>query len=90
MIGPEKRENVSMGSSALILLSSMTSTLNLFRESNQGALFASHSYTKSSSTRGSFSLKIESFKANKSSMSSSCCSIVNCYTSRWCGQSLTW
>lgn len=47
MIGLEKRENVSMGSSALILLSSMTSTLNLFRESNQGALFASHSIQNS-------------------------------------------
>jgi len=39
----EKKRGISVGSSTLILLSFTTSTLNLFRESNQGVLFASHS-----------------------------------------------
>ena len=34
--------SVSIGSSTLVLLSFTTNTLNLFRESNQGVLFASY------------------------------------------------
>ena len=37
----EREGSASMGSSVLVLLSSMTSTLNLFKRSDQGTLFAS-------------------------------------------------
>ena len=38
----EKKRGVSVGSSTLVLLSFTTNTLNLFRESDQGVLFASY------------------------------------------------
>ena len=77
VLGLEGERGMSISSSVLVLLFSMASILNLFTKSNWGIL-----YTKSSSTKESSSSEIESFKANKSSISSFYCSIINYLTSK--------